>query len=196
MFSCDPIPGNVNYRARDFHGESYYDIPALTADPRFKDSMRLIKIYSLLPFMSPRQFFYPQVVLEFYHTMTSRGASGQMQLWFSIDGRPGVLRATGITAALSLPVVLVNSTEYRQWPQPSPREMVISLSLSLSLSLSIPQPDLYFFVGNFLRRFSSQTTYFDPICSHCSIIYMAEKLFSKLYTGYHRGSGSAPPSLS
>ena len=91
MFRCDPIPGNVNCHARDFHGESYYDIAALTADPRFRDSMRLIQRYTLLPFMSPRQFFYPRVVLEFYHTMTSWGASGQMQLRFSIDGRPGVL---------------------------------------------------------------------------------------------------------
>ena len=31
MFSCDPIPGNVDLRARDFHGEPYYDIPVLTA---------------------------------------------------------------------------------------------------------------------------------------------------------------------
>ena len=81
-----------------------------------------------MPFMTPRQFFYPRVVLEFYHIMTSRGASGQMQIWFSIDGRPGVLRATDITVALSQPIVLVNSTEYRQWPQPSLRKMVRSLS--------------------------------------------------------------------
>ena len=32
MFSCDPIPGNVDLRAQDFHMESYYDIPALTVD--------------------------------------------------------------------------------------------------------------------------------------------------------------------
>ena len=32
MFSCDPIPENVNLRAKDFHAKSYYDIPALTAD--------------------------------------------------------------------------------------------------------------------------------------------------------------------
>ena len=91
MFSCDPIPGNVNLRAMDFHGEPYYEIPALTADQRFRDSMRLIRRYSLLPFMTPRQFFYPRVVLEFYHTMTSRGVPSQMEIWFSIDGRPGVL---------------------------------------------------------------------------------------------------------
>ena len=91
MFSCDPIQGNVNLRAWDFHMESYYDIPALTADQRFRDSMRLIQRYSLLPFMTPRQFSYPRVVLEFYHTMTSRGAPSQMEIQFSIDGRPGVL---------------------------------------------------------------------------------------------------------
>ena len=58
--------------------------------------------------MTPRQFFYPWVVLEFYHTMTSRGVSNQMQLHFSIDGHPGVLRASDITAALGLPVVLAD----------------------------------------------------------------------------------------
>ena len=80
LFSCDAIPENVNYRAKDFHGESYYDIPALAVDPQFRDSMRLVQRYSLLPFMTSRQFFYPRVVLEFYHTMTSRGVSDQMQL--------------------------------------------------------------------------------------------------------------------
>ena len=128
MFSCDPIPGKVNCRAKDFHGESHYDIPALATDPRFRDSMRLVQRYSLLPFMSLRQFFYPRVVLKFYHTMTSRGVSDQMQLQFSIDGRPGIMRAADIIVALGLPVVLANSTDYRQWPQPSPREMVRSLS--------------------------------------------------------------------
>ena len=120
-------------RAKDFHGESYYDIPALAADPRFRDSMRLVQRYSLLPFMTPRQFFYPRVVLEFYHTMTSQGVSNQMQLQFSIDGHPRVLRASDIIAALGLPVVLANSADYRQWPHPSPREMVRSLSLDTAV---------------------------------------------------------------
>ena len=108
--------------------ESYYDIPALTADQRFRDSMRLIQRYSLLPFMTPRQFFYLQVVLEFYHTMTSRGAPSQMEIRLSIDDRPGVLWAADITTALGLPVVLANSTDYRWWPHPSQREMVRFLS--------------------------------------------------------------------
>ena len=60
--------------------------------------------------------------------MTSRGLPSQMHLQFSIDGRLGVLRAVDITAALGLPIVLANSANYRQWPHPSPREMVRSLS--------------------------------------------------------------------
>ena len=43
MFSGDPILGNVDLRARDIHMESYYDILALTADQRFRDSMWLIR---------------------------------------------------------------------------------------------------------------------------------------------------------
>ena len=112
----------------DFHGESYYDIPALNADQRFRDSMRLIQQYSLLPFMTPRHFFYPQVVLEFYHTMTSQGVPSPLEIRFSIDGRLGVLRAADIIVALGLLVVLANSTDYRRWPQPSQREMVRCLA--------------------------------------------------------------------
>ena len=63
LFVGTPIPGNVGLHARDFHGESFYDVPTLTADPRFRDSMRLITQYSLLPFMMPRKFYYPRVVL-------------------------------------------------------------------------------------------------------------------------------------
>ena len=63
MFIGDPILGNVDLRARDFHGEPFYNVPALTTDPRFRDSMRLIMQYSLLPFMTPLQFYYPRGVL-------------------------------------------------------------------------------------------------------------------------------------
>ena len=60
--------------------------------------------------------------------MTSRVAPSQLQLQFGIDGSPGVLRVANITATLGLLVVIENSTDYRQWPQPSPREMVRSLA--------------------------------------------------------------------
>ena len=113
LFVGHPIPGNVRLHSRDFHRESYYDIPALMADPRFRDSMRLIEHYSLLPFMTPRQFYYPWVVLQFYHSMTSRGAPSPLELRFSIDDRPGVLRAADISAALGLQTVQANVGGYR-----------------------------------------------------------------------------------
>ena len=80
LFSCDAIPGNVNYRAKDFHGESYYDIPVLETDPRFRDSMRLVHRYSLLPFMTPRYFFYPRVVLEFLSSGSVQSDAASFQL--------------------------------------------------------------------------------------------------------------------
>ena len=54
LFVRTPIPGNVGLHARDFHRESFYDVPALTAYPWFRDSMRLLTHYSMLPFMTLR----------------------------------------------------------------------------------------------------------------------------------------------
>ena len=104
LFVGNPIPGNVRLHRRDFHQESYYDVLALMVDHRFRDSMRLIEHYSLLPFMTPRQYYYPRVVLQFYHSITSRGAPSPLELRFTIDDRPGVLRAADISAALGLQI--------------------------------------------------------------------------------------------
>ena len=128
LFVGTPILRNVGLHARDFHGESFYDVPALTTDPRFRDSMRLITHYSLLPFMTPRQFYYPRVVLQFYHSMTSRGAPSPLELRFTIDDRPGVLQAADISATLGLPTEQANAGGYRDWPQPTQREMVRCLA--------------------------------------------------------------------
>ena len=76
-----------------------------------------------------RRFYYPRVVIEFYHTMTSRREANPTALHFSIDDRPGILWASDITAALHLPLVLANAADYRQWPHPSTREMVRLLSM-------------------------------------------------------------------
>ena len=132
LFVGNPIPGNVRLHRRGFHQESYYDVPALTADPRFRDSMRLIADYSLLPFMTPRQYYYPRVVMQFYHSMTSRGAAGRLEFQFSIDDRPGVLRAADISAALGLRIPPANSEGYRDWVHPPQREMVRILARDIT----------------------------------------------------------------
>ena len=132
LFFGHPILGNVALHSRDFHQESYYDVPALMVDHRFRDSMRLIEHYSLLPFITPRQFHYPKVILQFYHSMTSRGAAGPLELRFSIDDRPEVLRAADISAALGLHILQANSEGYRDWAHPPQREMVRILARDIT----------------------------------------------------------------
>ena len=90
--------------------------------------MRLIEEYSLLPFMTPRQHYYPRVVLHFYQSMTSRDADGPLEIQFSIDDRPGILRASDISAALDLRIPPRNSEGYRAWAHPPHREMVRALA--------------------------------------------------------------------
>ena len=127
-FPYNPILGNADCSERDLHAEVHYDLSDFSQDPKLRDSMLLVQQYSLEPFMTPRQFFYPRVVIEFYHTMTSRREPNPTTLHFSIYGRPGILRTSDITATFNLPVVLANSAAYRQWPHPLPREMVLLLS--------------------------------------------------------------------
>ena len=78
------------------------------------------------------RFFYPHVVIEFYHTMTSMRDRNPIGLHFSIDGHEGILRAIDIAATFNLLVVLTNSVEYIQWPHLSSREMVRILSKDTS----------------------------------------------------------------
>ena len=135
LFVGNPILGNVRLHRRGFHQELYYDVPTLTADPKFRDSMRLIEDYSLLPFMTLRRYYYPLVVMQFYHSMTSRGAAGPLELQFSIDDRPGVLRAADISAALGLLIPPANAEGYRAWAHPPQREMVRILARDITAGL-------------------------------------------------------------
>ena len=78
--------------------------------------------------MTPCRFFYPRVIIEFYHTMTPRRVPHPTTIHFSIDGREGTLRAANIVTTFNFLTVLANSADYRLWPHPSPREMVRLLS--------------------------------------------------------------------
>ena len=73
LFSCASIEGNTNYNKKDFHNKDFYDIPAFADLLELWDLMGLDQRYSLESFMTARHFFYPRVVIDFYHTMTSRG---------------------------------------------------------------------------------------------------------------------------
>ena len=65
--------------------------------------------------------------------MTSQGAAGPLDLQFSIDDRPGVLRAADISAALGLCIPPANSEGYRDWAHPPQREMVRILARDITV---------------------------------------------------------------
>ena len=60
--------------------------------------------------------------------MTSKETDGPLEIQFSIDDRPGILRPADISAALGLRIPPRNSEGYRDWAHPSHREMVRSLA--------------------------------------------------------------------
>ena len=86
--------------------------------------------------------------------MTSRRVPYPTTLHFSIDGRKWILRATDIVATFNLPVILANAAEYRQWPHPSPREMVLLLSRDMTavpILLRMQLPPVMLFINHILQ---------------------------------------------
>ena len=100
MFVGHPIPGNADLHSPPFQQESFYNVPGLMADPRYKESMRLI----------------------------DRDADGPLEIHFRIDDRRGVLSPAVISAALRLRIPLRNAEGYRDWAHPPHREMVRALA--------------------------------------------------------------------
>ena len=86
--------------------------------------------------------------------MTSRRVPHSTALHFSIDGCEGILRPTGIVATFNLPIVLANTAEYKQWPYPSPWEMVRILSKDMTVRpilLRRQLPPVMLFIDHILR---------------------------------------------
>ena len=103
MIAAEPIQGNSDCRSRPFHEEAYFDHQIFRALPELSDSYSLLQRYWLEPFMTPREFFYPRVAMEFFQTMTTRGAPGFTSIQFSIDGRQGELETRHIADAFQIP---------------------------------------------------------------------------------------------
>ncbi|KAL6342188.1 hypothetical protein AAG906_006802 [Vitis piasezkii] len=60
--------------ARPFHSELYFDIEVMRQQPELRDSFGLLQRYHLEHLMTPREFFYPRVAMDFYQSMTTQGA--------------------------------------------------------------------------------------------------------------------------
>ena len=103
MIAGPPMEGNLDCRDRSFHSETYFDIEALRQQPELRDSFRLLQRYHMEHLLTPRQFYYPRVVLDFYQSMTTRGLRNPTLIQFTIDGRQGAIGARHIAEALRIP---------------------------------------------------------------------------------------------
>ena len=92
--------------------------------------------------MTPREFFYPRVALEFYQFMTTHGVPSPTTIHFTIDGRHGILEARHITEALHIPFESVDRSAFRQWSPVSHIDMVRILSKRTSIDLILIQKEI------------------------------------------------------
>ena len=71
MVTTPPILGNLDCRAKTFHSELYFDIEVMRQQPDLWDSFGLLQMYHLERLMTPKEFFYPRVAMDFYQSMTT-----------------------------------------------------------------------------------------------------------------------------
>ncbi|WKA13119.1 hypothetical protein VitviT2T_030451 [Vitis vinifera] len=71
MVAQPPIKGNLDYQARPFHSELCFDTTTFRFQPELADSFHLLHRYRLEHLLTPRDFFYPRVAMEFYQSMTT-----------------------------------------------------------------------------------------------------------------------------
>ena len=110
MVTAPPIEENSDCRARPFHFELYFDLEVMRQQQELRDSFRLLQRYHLEHFMTPREFFYSRIALDFYQSMTTHGAWSPTTIHFSIDGRQGILEARHVVEALHIPYEPVDPT--------------------------------------------------------------------------------------
>ena len=85
--------------------------------------------------MTPREFFYPRVALDFYQSMTTRGVPRPTSIHCTIDGRHGILEVRDIVEALQIPYEPADPFAFRQWSLVSSRDMVCILSREIYTDL-------------------------------------------------------------
>ncbi|RVW58415.1 hypothetical protein CK203_109018 [Vitis vinifera] len=102
MVTQPPIEGNLDCQARPFHSELCFDRETFKHQSELRDSFHLLQKYHLEHLMTPRDFFYLQVALYFYQSMTTHCVLDPTFIHFTIDGRHGILGARHIAEALHI----------------------------------------------------------------------------------------------
>ncbi|KAL6313488.1 hypothetical protein AAG906_005435 [Vitis piasezkii] len=102
MVTQPSIEENLNCRARPFHSELCFDRETFRHQLELRDLFHLLQRYHLENLMTPRDFFYPRVALDFYQSMTTHHVWDPTVIHFTIDGRHGILGARHIVEALHI----------------------------------------------------------------------------------------------
>nr|CAN77880.1 hypothetical protein VITISV_042803 [Vitis vinifera] len=132
MVTQSPIAGNLDCRARPFHSELCFDIATFRIQPELRESFRLLQRYRMEHLLTPRDFFYPRVALDFYQSMTTNQVRDPTAIHFTIDGRHGILGARHIADALYIHYEPARPEDFRAWTSPSQSDIVHTLSRGAS----------------------------------------------------------------
>ena len=105
--------------------------------------------------LTPKDFFYPRVALDFYQSMTTNQVRDPTVIHFTIDGRHGILGARHIAEALHIPYEPACPEDVRAWNHPSQSDIVHTLSRGASSCHYILRKELspsMFFIYTLLRH--------------------------------------------
>nr|CAN71404.1 hypothetical protein VITISV_015449 [Vitis vinifera] len=72
MLTQPSIEGNLDCRARPFHSELCFDTATFELRSELVDSFHLLRRYRMEHLLTPRDFFYPRVAMDFYQSMTTK----------------------------------------------------------------------------------------------------------------------------
>nr|CAN66954.1 hypothetical protein VITISV_012318 [Vitis vinifera] len=111
-------------------------------EPRIPADIPLKTRYHMEGLLTPRQFYYPRVVLDFYQSMTTRGLRNATLIQFTIDGRQGAIGARHIAEALRIPYEPVFQADFREWSSFSQSDMVRILSRGTSTASVLTRREL------------------------------------------------------
>ncbi|RVW27370.1 hypothetical protein CK203_109416 [Vitis vinifera] len=105
--------------------------------------------------LTPKDFFYPRVALDFYQSMTTNQVRDPTVIHFTIDERHGILGARHIAEALHIPYEPARPEDFRAWTHPSQSDNVHTLSRGASSRHYILRKELspnMFFIDALLRH--------------------------------------------
>ena len=89
--------------------------------------------------LTPRDFFYPCVALDFYQSMTTHQVRDPTVIHFTIDGCHGILGARHIAEALRIPYMPARLEDYRVWTHPAQSDIVYSIQRGILTLVSVEE---------------------------------------------------------